>query len=324
MVGHHVTIGISLLLVTLVSFGLKFFLTPKYGNFRLRGWAGALLVLLAECSLYFAVPWVKTFFTPIVWTGYLLLVDAMVSRLTGQSRLSRSPREFFWLVFWSCPLWLIFEVYNLRLENWTYIGLPESAIAQGIGGFWAFATIWPAIYETADLVEALGFVQARAKHGIAFGRSSRAVIFAMGLLLVTFPVLAPLRIGQYVFGAVWVGFILLLDPFNYQWKGRSLLRELEEGDTSNLYCFLVAGLVCGILWEFWNYWAGAKWLYIFPILQQTKIFEMPLPGFLGFPPFALECFVMYEFVRTAGKRLAGFRHGSGSQPEACIFMPRES
>jgi hypothetical protein len=29
----------------------------------------------------------------------------------------------------------------------------------------------------------------------------------------------------------------------------------------------------------------------------VKLFEMPVLGFLGFPPFALECFLMYRFVR---------------------------
>ena len=32
-------------------------------------------------------------------------------------------------------------------------------------------------------------------------------------------------------------------------------------------------------------------------MQDFKVFEMPLPGYLGFPPFALECFTMYVFVR---------------------------
>jgi hypothetical protein len=29
------------------------------------------------------------------------------------------------------------------------------------------------------------------------------------------------------------------------------------------------------------------------MFQQWKIFEMPAPGYLGFLPFALECFTMY-------------------------------
>jgi hypothetical protein len=29
----------------------------------------------------------------------------------------------------------------------------------------------------------------------------------------------------------------------------------------------------------------------------VKIFEMPVLGYLGFPPFALECYAMWHFLR---------------------------
>jgi len=61
---------------------------------------------------------------------------------------------------------------------------------------------------------------------------------------------------------------------------------------------LAAGLVCGFLWEFFNYWAISKWTYTVPYLGNVKIFEMPVLGFLGFPPFAVECWVIYIFVRS--------------------------
>ena len=41
-----------------------------------------------------------------------------------------------------------------------------------------------------------------------------------------------------------------------------------------------------------------------PIMQRWKIFEMPLPGYLGFPPFAVECFTMYVLVRALYASLA--------------------
>ena len=123
------------------------------------------------------------------------------------------------------------------------------------------------------------------------------------------PVLAPAGIGQYLFAPVWVGFILLLDPLNYAWGGRSLLRDWEKGDTSLFWSFMAAGFVCGVFWEFWNYWAAARWLYIFPILQGWKIFEMPLPGFLGFPAFAVECFVMFESLKVLARAILPERSG---------------
>jgi len=263
--------------------------------------------------LFFRVMWVATFFTPLVWTGYLLLIDAMVSSLSGQSRLGNSVPGFLSLAFWSFPLWLIFEAYNLRLENWAYIGLPIPLFMRGVGYVWAFATIWPAMFETADLVRALGICHNPAKRRIVFSRSGRTTLLILGFLMVFLPVLLPVGVGHYLFGAVWLGFIPLLDPINYRWNARSLLRDWETGQTSTFNSFLIAGFICGILWEFWNYWAGAKWVYVFPIWQRAKIFEMPLPGYLGFPPFALECFVMYEFLGTFRKRLAGLRRGSSSR-----------
>jgi hypothetical protein len=52
-----------------------------------------------------------------------------------------------------------------------------------------------------------------------------------------------------------------------------------------------------MLWELWNYWSRAKWQYTVPIMENLKIFEMPVPGYFGFPAFALECFTMYVFIR---------------------------
>ena len=71
---------------------------------------------------------------------------------------------------------------------------------------------------------------------------------------------------------------------------------------------MLSGFLCGVLWEFWNYWSRAKWHYTVPIMENLKIFEMPLPGYFGFPAFALECFTMYVFTRrlfTRGGRAIG-------------------
>jgi hypothetical protein len=298
-----VVAGILLLLVSIVLLACKYSRAPRRGRFRTWGWVGLGIILVAEGLLFWGSRWVAIFITPIAWTGYLLFIDAAVWSLRGESRLGKIPRHFFALAFWSVPLWLVFEAYNLRLENWAYVGLPESLLVQSIGSVWSFATIWPAIFETADFLEALGLFRLQAARHLKLDRSTHLGIVLVGLAFVTAPVLVPLSVGRYLFGAVWVGFILLLDPINYYAKGRSLLRDLETGSTSGLYSLLISGLICGILWEFWNYWAAAKWVYVFPILQGWKVFEMPLPGYLGFPAFALECFVMYEFLRTLRRRL---------------------
>jgi hypothetical protein len=116
----------------------------------------------------------------------------------------------------------------------------------------------------------------------------------VGAVMLIWPIVWP---SPYLAAPVWLGFILLLDPLNRRLGAESLLGDLRNGRYERLVNLTFAGFICGGLWEFWNYWARAKWIYDVPIMQNWKIFEMPVPGYLGFPAFALECFTMYVFVR---------------------------
>ncbi len=112
------------------------------------------------------------------------------------------------------------------------------------------------------------------------------------------PFFVPRAIAQYLAAPVWIGFILLLDPVN-AWLGEeSLTGDFARGQYDRLWNLAWSGVLCGVLWEFWNFWSRAKWHYTVPIMEHTKVFEMPLPGYLGYPAFALECFTMYVFVRA--------------------------
>jgi hypothetical protein len=112
--------------------------------------------------------------------------------------------------------------------------------------------------------------------------------------MLVLPIAVP---SPYLAAPIWLGFIFLLDPLNARAGGESILGDLRDRHVNRLVNLLAAGLVCGVVWEFWNYWAHAKWIYNVPILPHVKIFEMPILGFGGFPPFAVECFVMYVAIR---------------------------
>ncbi|HKO03137.1 MAG TPA: hypothetical protein VJW51_00235 [Candidatus Acidoferrales bacterium] len=271
-----------------------------------RGWAGLVALAAAEFLMFRGVQPVATYFTPIAWTAYLFLADAMVWSIRGRSRLSDESREFALLCTLSLPLWMIFEGYNLRLENWAYTGLPANWFARNLGYAWSFMTITPAILLTADLVESFEWFTDAARK-IKFTRPTLAGMTAAGALCLTVPLLLPPEAGAYLFALVWVGFILLLEPANYRLGLPSLLRDLEAGRRSRLYALLISGWACGWLWEFWNFWAAARWQYVFPIFQRWKIFAMPAPGYLGFLPFALECSAMMVFARWMLEKLGARR-----------------
>lgn len=273
---------------------------PAYGG------AGIALLAIAEWLMFHDIWPVDVYFTPIAWTAYLMIADGMVFAVSGHSRLRDAPRQFLLTALLSIPLWLIFEAYNLRLENWTYVGVPTGWAGAVLGYGWSFATITPAILETADLVESFGWF--KRGRPVQFSVASKNWMIVIGALCLILPVALPLHIGAYLFGLVWIGFVFLLDPINERIGAPSLLRDLASGRHARFFSLFISGWVCGWLWEFWNFWASAKWHYIFPILQRHKIFEMPFVGYLGFLPFALECFVMYStamFVMRRDRASAG-------------------
>jgi hypothetical protein len=258
------------------------------------GWVGLLVMLVSDAGSIARVEPFWTWHTPIAWTGYILFVDAIVWKRRGSSWIRSAPREFAFLAIASIPLWLIFEFYNLFLDNWRYLNLPDPPWRY-IGYAWAFATIWPAIFETGDLVAS--FRRARdmpANTRRALGPTVERAAIAVGAAILVVPFVWP---SPYLAAPVFLGFILLLDPINARLGAESFVSDIALGQTQRVGNLAIAGFVCGLVWEFWNYWSRARWIYTVPILPELKLFEMPVLGYLGFPPFALECFTMYVFVR---------------------------
>jgi hypothetical protein len=224
----------------------------------------------------------------------------------------------------SIPLWLIFEVYNLRLVNWAYFGLPENRWLRSLGYGWSFATITPALFETAALLGAGLRLQTRSGPGRPPAPWVVRGAVAIGATFLIVPPLLPAPVRPWTFGFVWLGFVLLLDPLNYRASRPSFTAAWVLGQRGFVYRWLVAGLVCGFLWEFWNYWAIARWEYVgVPVFPSVKLFEMPVAGYLGFPPFALEAFAMYHFVRPRGAvGVARTRPGPGGRDGRLSTRPR--
>jgi hypothetical protein len=235
------------------------------------------------------------------WWPLLLFLDGLLGHLTGKSLLWQRPREFLRLAFFSVTVWLIFEVFNLWLQNWGYVGLDPRPWLRWPGYALAYATVLPGVLLTAEVLEALGVAANLKGEPRRLGRWQPAFLL-VGVLCLVLPFLAP----YYAFPLVWLGFIFLLDPLVDLMSGTSLTRRLAAGERQRHLCLVLAGLLCGIWWELWNYPSLSKWVYTLPVLNFGKIFEMPVLGYLGFLPFALECAVMYKFLTLIDARLSGF------------------
>src|SRR3979409_496892 len=270
-------------------------------RFAPHGYGGIAIILGAEALLFAGNQFVGHWFTPIVWTGYILFIDALVYKFKGRSLLTRDRLEFLIVAIVSIAGWWLFEFYNApRFWNsnlelwWHYHNLEPNLLLRRAGYDWAFATIFPAMFETAELFTATVFKARPARLTIRFPQPLLIGLSLIGLVGVSGPLVFP---SEWFAPVVWLSFILLLDPINALRGSPSITGDLARGDWRRLWSLLAGGFLCGFLWEFWNYWALSKWTYTVPYFGGIKLFEMPVLGFLGFPPFAVECWVMYIFLR---------------------------
>lgn len=259
------------------------------------GFLGLLLILLGEgLSLFPVLPWSQHVF-PLFWYGYILVIDSLNLRHHGTSLIFHRRAEFYLMLPISAFYWYLFEWYNLVIQNWLYINAPPEKWIEIPMKIVSFATVIPALFETADLLGAMPWARMgrriRPLIPVQRGRCPVALLI-LGILLSILPLIFP----KLFFWSVWLGLLLVLDPIN-DWAGRpSLLRDWQEGKLGTATVFLAAGYVCGFFWEFWNYFAYTKWVYTVPVPDMPHIFEMPILGFFGFGPFGLETFAFWTAV----------------------------
>jgi hypothetical protein len=263
-------------------------------------WIGLAGLVVFEIALFIQLRPVTTYFYSLVWWSYILMVDGLVYQRKGDSLIVNRTRQFFRLIPWSVVIWLVFEGFNLILKNWYYLGVPKPIFIRWPGYFVAFGTVLPAILETRELLRAWGIFEKSRMKPIRIDPSWHRPLIITGILCLVLPLLFP----RYFFPLVWLGFVFLLEPFNFRAGRPSILNDLNEGRVGTLLQFLLSGMICGLLWEFWNFWAEAKWVYAVPWVGKLKLFEMPVLGFFGFPPFAVECFVLVQFLGLLDARRA--------------------
>lgn len=243
-----------------------------------------------------------TWFYCFAWWSYILFIDGWVHRRKGESLLLSHPSRFIFFAVFSVGLWFLFEALNLRLGNWTYQGLPLDRAARWAGYVLGFATVIPALMETADLLDSADILRGGMLRPPKRETRVGPMCAAAGAVLLGLALAWP----RTFFPFVWVALALLADPLNERLGAPSLITDWRQGSPRRTGVLLLAGLLCGVLWEAWNMPAGARWVYHLPGLDRVKIFEMPLPGYLGFPLFALEVFALSSLALRLWDRSPAF------------------
>jgi hypothetical protein len=215
---------------------------------------------------------------PLAWIGVLVALDGLARWRRNASPL-RSASDWLAVAAASVVFWDVFELVDLRLRNWWYVGVSPDPWSGAAFGAVCFATVLPAarlgLLHVPDAVPA----------PLPAGRRWRA---AAGLAMLGLALWFP----RYAFPFAWI----FLWPICEALAGARIPLRVAA-----------LGLPLGILWEALNWRCARGWVYTVPFFERPKLFEMPLPGYLGYLPFALECAAALAVVDRLRPRLRGAR-----------------
>ncbi len=292
----------------------------------------AALALAASTALALAKrpPW-DGWYYHVAWYTTLVGLDAILGLREGRTPWLGRPVFAISALAWSVPVWLCFELANLRVANWYYVMAEPDLAVRRIGTVLAFGTVVPAIFLGYRAMQRLRLARDWSWAPFRWPAAHPRALQLIGAAFVALAVWKPVLFFPLIWGAV----TLLLEPFNLERDPRtSLVADLARGRPTRIVRLLGAGVAIGLLWELLNTVARTRWIYTVPGLEEAKLFEMPVLGYLGFPVFALDCFVMYHALvhlrlaragwdvrqptRSRAASGAGFR--SGARPRGRLRL----
>ena len=245
------------------------------------------LPLMAAC---WALLWsVETYWNPLffmgMWSGATLLMYGLGKKGYPGLRRHGLPLAM------SVPFWWWFEIVNGWVGNWEYLGAVRySNLEYLLMSSFAFSTVIPAVDAATRLTT--GGLAAQVGGQARLDRGWYAAQMGLGLLLHGAVFLWP----TILFPLVWVAPFLMADGLLGYCGGRSLVDEIVKGRWHLAVAVGLAGLLCGFLWEFWNFWSVPQWVYHVPHFDFGHVFKMPLLGYGGYVPFAWTVYQMLQLT----------------------------
>ena len=229
-----------------------------------------------------------------LWLGYTIFVDAVVYSRKGTSLIARNLKLFIGLFLISIPSWWLFELYNTITNNWLYDGRQFfTNIEYYLLASLSFSTVMPAVFETSELVGTFKWINhLNIKREIEPSLKTVWFLIITGILVLVIIIVFP----EIFYPLVWLSAFLIIEPINILMKNNSIFDYTASGEWRTVLALAFGCLICGFFWEMWNYYSYPKWKYDLPMLNTLHVFEMPLPGYIGYLFFPFELFTIYNFI----------------------------
>jgi hypothetical protein len=264
------------------------------------GWMALLWVAgswtLAWTRFSWFEPWQPHTF-PLLWVGYILALNALTYKRTGQCMMTHRPRLLCQLLLLSAGFWWAFEYLNQFVNNWHYVNLPDTSHFEYVlFTTIAFSTVLPAVLSTYEWLSTfprltVPFENWHSLPGMIVQPTGWVFfsVSSMGLGLIgIWPTL--------LFPLLWLCPLFLLLGIQFIRKEKTCFHGLVQGDWRPVFLSALAALLCGFWWELWNANSLVHWEYTLPYVHAFKIFKMPILGYAGYLPFGLTCLAITEFA----------------------------
>ena len=287
---------------------------PSLKNFSWWGWAGLVFGIVAWVLAWSRFAWCSAIqphsFTP-QWLSFIVVVNALTFRKTGQCMMTHRTGYFFALFLASAIFWWFFEYLNRFVQNWHYDGADSISPDQY---FWRatlpFSTVLPAVLGTYELL-ARGTRLFKGMEGFLPVRVRKPKYLAGAFLALACIGLSGIGVWpDLLYPLLWVAPLVIITSMQALTGQRTIFSPLADNNWRRICLLALSALICGVFWEMWNYKSSAKWLYAIPFVNRFKVFEMPLAGYTGYLPFGLECAVIGDLVKELVSKRTEVRRSS--------------
>ena len=286
---------------------------PHTSTFPPWGWFALATLAVSWFLAWTRLPWVgqlqRYFFIPL-WFAYIGVANALCAHRSGTCPMRQEPLFFAALFPLSAVFWWFFEYLNQFVQNWCYTGVEYGPVAYSVHASVSFSTVLPAVYTTWWWLSGLGWLERRFS-GLPSLRRFAAPTWRWPLFLLSCAGLIGVGLRPAELSPLlWIAPLLILTSLRHIAGRRTLFTAMVEGDWRPVLTAAMAALVCGFLWEMWNYCSLAKWKYSIPYVHRFQLFEMPVLGYMGYLPFGLLCIEITAVVREI---FPGDGQGTGSR-----------
>ena len=202
------------------------------------------------------------------------------------------PAYFLALFVLSAASWWYFEYLNRFVQNWYYLGIQSFTPQEYfLYATLPFATVLPAVLSTIDWLATFPQLTDPLRHWWRVSITQPKIVSGIILLVGGAGLLGLGVWPDFLFSFLWIAPLLVMVSVQILFGDTTIFADVQHGDWRCVWLPALAGLICGFLWELWNFGSAARWAYAVPYVHRFSIFEMPLLGYAGYLSFGLECVV---------------------------------